>query len=231
MYPIGSSSERSQAAADKQFEQERWERLKHEPVRSAQQRAAAVEAVARLAEREAGQKATGLGSPAMTKRLVAKALAAVLAIDVDAPAEPEPAVSLEPAQVEESEDQRLARERWNDLGSGRAQPMSTRQIDFRPRTGVWTSRTRRYGGPWSKRRVIAVSRPAPRQPATSHPVRLHGPRSRARHRPRGDRGPPAESDDDVDGEPLRRVGLRHVAPAFRGAAPPAASGVRKVALR
>jgi hypothetical protein len=167
------------------FDAERWEKLNAAPIRSRERRAALA---AELDRRQAEQEAAGLGSQALTGALVAKLLAAALAIADAEPTEPEPV----PAEEAPSERHPLL----DDLEAGRIRPR-IRQVGFAPRTGVWTSRTRRNGGRWSPRHVIAVSRPVPRSTSLSL-SRSRGPRGGSASRPGARRSscqPRAPSDD------------------------------------
>jgi hypothetical protein len=86
----------------------------------------------------------------------------------------------------------------------------------------------------AERHVVRRARPrVVRAPRTvARPPRSRGRNERRPgHRPTiPSRGPPGGDDDDLDGEPPRRVGLRRVAPALGGAGRPAAPAVREGAL-
>ena len=123
------------------------------------------------------------------------------------------------------------RAQFAELTSGKVQPSSVRRIDYDPGSGVYTSRTRRRGGPWSGLRVIAVGRPEPRTAvAVLRPLRADRARREtpARTASRGgDSGDSSDSSDESDGDSdppgvarafaLPRGGaLRHVSVAASG---------------
>jgi hypothetical protein len=111
------------------------------------------------------------------------------------------------------------RAQFEELTTGKVQAATTRRIDCNPRTGVYTSQTRRRGGEWSKRRVVAVGRPVPQTVPAVRPTR---PQGRNEHRPGHRRTaavPRAGPDGDLDDEPppARRSGLRNNSLVLRDA--------------
>jgi hypothetical protein len=111
------------------------------------------------------------------------------------------------------------RAQFEELTTGKVQPSTTHRLEINPRTGVHMSRTRRRGGPWSERCVIAVSRPAPRIPqAVLRPLRADRTRRESPARTVSRGGDSGDSSDSSDGEPkppgVAPVGgLRHVSVA------------------